>query len=520
MKSFLFDERASGILAHITSIPSPFGIGDIGHASYRFLDFLEQAGQRFWQFLPVGPTHSFFDNSPYMSCSAFAGSPLLISCELLIGQGYIKPNRIDDLPEFDPHRTQYDKVTAFKQALLEEAFSLSAHKKEKGFLSFINSNDWLDDYSLFMALKKKYPNQGWFDWPKEIAGRDPKAMKSVRRELESEIDYYNFEQYLFFSQWELLRKKAEEKNIKLIGDIPIYVGADSADVWANRDIFQIDTKTNMPTHIAGVPPDYFSETGQRWGNPLYLWQSKSKAVQEKLFDWWKKRFQINFKLTDIVRIDHFRGFADYWSIPAEEETAINGKWFDGPGERFFNDLSQELGDLPIIAEDLGIITKKVVQLRDKFGFPGMKILQFAFDDNMDNSFLPHNFTTCNCVIYTGTHDNDTTLGWFLSDSISEDDRKRIKLYANRVQHDPSPIHQDLIHVALGSIAALAIVPLQDILGYGSDCRMNIPATSKGNWRWRCALDALNEEAAVWLKEKTELFGRSVAYQSSENGNET
>lgn len=520
MKSFLIDERASGILAHITSLPSPFGIGDIGHASYRFLDFLEQAGQRFWQFLPVGPTHSFFDNSPYMSCSAFAGSPLLISCQLLVEQGYIKQNRIIDLPNFDPYQTQYDQVTVFKQTLIEEAFSLFAPKSDENFIRFTENNDWLDDYSLFMALKKKYDNQGWFDWPKDVAGRNPETMQSIRRELQTTIDYFRFEQYLFFSQWELLRKKAEEKKIKLIGDIPIYVGADSADVWANCDIFQIDPATNMPTHIAGVPPDYFSTTGQRWGNPLYQWQSKNKTVQDKLFAWWKKRFQINFKLTDIVRIDHFRGFADYWSIPAEEETAINGKWLDGPGEQFFNDLSREFGDLPIIAEDLGIITKKVEQLRDKLGFPGMKILQFAFDDNEDNSFLPHNFTTRNCVIYTGTHDNDTTLGWFLSDSISEDDRKRIKRYANRVQHDSSPIHHDLIHLAFGSIAALAIVPLQDVLGFGSDCRMNIPSTSTGNWRWRCGQESLNKEAAEWLKKKTELFGRSATVQSSENGNET
>ena len=520
MKSFLIDERASGILAHITSLPSSFGIGDIGHASYRFLDFLEQAGQRFWQFLPVGPTYSFFDNSPYMSCSAFAGSPLLISCELLIEQGYIKPNRIDNLPEFDTHRIRYDQITSFKGTIIEEAFALCKHKKEEAFFQFIDNNDWLDDYSLFMALKKKYSHQGWFDWPKEIAERAPAAMKSIRHELQPEIDYFRFEQYLFFSQWDLLRKKAEEKDIKLIGDIPIYVGADSADVWANRDLFQIDPDTNRPTHIAGVPPDYFSATGQRWGNPLYRWQSKSKAVQDKLFVWWKKRFQINFKLTDIVRIDHFRGFADYWSIPAEEETAINGEWLNGPGERFFKDLYRELGDIPIIAEDLGLITKEVEQLRDKLGFPGMKILQFAIDDNADNSFLPHNFTTRNCVIYTGTHDNDTTLGWFLSDNISEDDRKRIKMYANRVQHDSSPIHHDLIHLAFGSIAALAIVPLQDVLGYGSDCRMNIPSTSTGNWRWRCGSEALNKEAAAWLKVKTELFGRNAAVQSSENGNET
>ncbi len=520
MKSFLSGQRSSGILAHITSLPSDFGIGDIGCSSYRFIDFLEKAGQQYWQILPVGPTHTFFDNSPYMCCSAFAGNPLLICCELLAEDGLINKSSLENHPEFKPYTTQYNSVASFKRSLLEEAFKQFTLGKNEDFAKFIAQTEWLDDYALFMALKEKYSFKGWFDWPRDIGNRNPKVIQTLHTELKTKIDYFRFEQYVFFSQWKRLRTRAENKSIQLIGDIPIYVGVDSVDVWANQDIFLLDPDSFLPTHVAGVPPDYFSKTGQRWGNPLYRWNSKDKKVTDKLYGWWKKRVQSNFKLTDVARIDHFRGFANYWSIPADEETAVNGEWLKGPGEDFFTALLAELDTLPIIAEDLGIITEDVVKLLDNLGFPGMKILQFAFDDKEDNSFLPHNFSTQNCVVYTGTHDNDTTLGWFLSDSLTEEERERIKLYANREHHDHSPIYHDLIHLAFGSIAALAIIPLQDVLGYGSDCRMNTPSTSRGNWSWRCTADALKDETAQWLKRKTVLFGRANKEQLSQNRNET
>lgn len=507
MKSFLTRERASGILAHITSLPSPFGIGDMGPSSYKFIEFLHRSEQRYWQFLPVGPTHAVFDNSPYMCCSVFAGSPLLISCELLEENGLVSRDSLDNRPDFSEYVTEFDPVTTFKQNILQEAFSNFKPTDNTDYQLYIRQTCWLDDYALFMAIKEKFPQGGWFDWPEEIACRDQETISLLRQELKTRINYYRFEQFEFFRQWKLMRDHAEARDVKLIGDIPIYVSADSADVWVNQDIFLLDPETHLPTHVAGVPPDYFSETGQRWGNPLYRWQANDQLSKHKLFTWWKQRFQYTFQLVDVARIDHFRGFADYWSITAEEETAINGEWLTGPGKLFFDKIFTELGHLNIIAEDLGIITQEVTALRDSLGLPGMKILQFGFDGNPKNSFLPHNFTTSNCVVYTGTHDNDTSLGWFLSDHLNDALRSHIKEYANRTLHDPSPIHQDLIYLAMGSIAALAVTPLQDILGYGNDCRMNTPGTSKGNWRWRCPHHALNDEVADWLHKKTALFGR-------------
>lgn len=508
MKYFLTGKRASGILAHITSLPSPHGIGDIGYSSYRFIDFLEQSGQHYWQFLPTGPTSLIFDNSPYMSCSAFAGSPLLISCELLAECGLVDWETLNNSPDFPEYTVDFDKLISYKQGLLDEAFSKFNPEAASGYQTFITQTEWLEDYALFMAIKRKYPNQGWLDWPEDIARHDLQAISALKKKLQSTVDYYRFEQFEFHRQWQILRKKAEEKNIKLIGDIPIYVSLDSADVWANQDIFDLDPLTRLPTHVGGVPPDYFSSTGQRWGNPLYQWQKKDKETKERLFTWWKKRFHHTFQLVDISRIDHFRGFADYWSIDAEEETAINGDWLPGPGHAFFTRLFKEMGQLNIIAEDLGIINQKVIQLRDSLNFPGMKILQFAFDDNPDNSFLPHNYTTSNCVVYTGTHDNETSLGWFLGSHLNDNQRIQIKEYANRSLHDPSPIHKDLIYIAFSSIAALAIIPLQDVLGYGNDCRMNTPSTSSGNWRWRCPAHALNNDVSSWLKKTTKLLGRN------------
>jgi 4-alpha-glucanotransferase len=505
MKTLSTHQRTSGILAHITSLPSPFGIGDIGPSSHSFLQFLYDCGQSYWQFLPVGPTNPIFDHSPYMSTSAFAGSPLLISPELLYQHSLVNRKRIDAPPSFSPYTTEFSKVILFKKTLLQEAYRNFSADKESRYQDFLEQTQWLDDYALFMTLKEKFAQISWNKWPDEIAAHDPVALaKITAQELET-IDYYRFEQFEFFRQWELLHDCAREFNIRLFGDLPIYVGFDSVDVWANQEIFTLDRNTRMPTRVAGVPPDYFSKTGQRWGNPLYIWRDQS--TQANLLTWWIQRFATVFAMFDVARIDHFRGFESYWSIPADEETAVNGQWVKGPGKPFFTKIFSRLGKLDIIAEDLGDITPAVIRLRNSLGFPGMKILQFAFDNNPANTFLPCNFETSNYVVYTGTHDNDTTVGWYLSDKLNTSDRARIKEFANRDINDARGIHHDLIHMALSSTAGLSIIPLQDLLGFGSDCRMNTPGTKEGNWRWRCAPEFLTGEVSAWLRKKTELFGR-------------
>ena len=355
-------------------------------------------------------------------------------------------------------------------------------------------------------MKEKFNNRSWFSWPTAIKKRQPQALKLERKRLRTRIEYFCFEQYEYFRQWELLHIEAKKRDIKIFGDIPIYVSLDSADVWANQTIFDLDLD-GTPNHVSGVPPDYFSETGQRWGNPLYLWQSKDPVIQAQIVDWWVQRFRGVFKQVDVARIDHFRAFESYWSIPADCETAVDGTWLKGPGIQFFEEVYKQLGPLDIVAEDLGIITDAVHQLRHDLNFPGMKVLQFGFDGNPNNDFLPHNFRTTNCVCYTGTHDNDTTMGWFLSDALDDNLRTTIKKVANRNLHDPHPIHDDLIFLAHASIAALSIIPLQDILGFGGDCRMNIPGVAHGNWRWRCAAEFLTDEVAEKTKHVTKLFGR-------------
>ena len=517
MKNLSAQQRSSGILAHITSLPSPFGIGDIGPSSHSFLQFLRDCGQSYWQFLPVGPTNPIFDNSPYMSTSAFAGSPLLISPELLYQHSLVSRKSIDDHLSFSPYTTEFSKVIPFKRTILQEAYRNFSAGKENGYQIFLEQSPWVDDYAIFMTLKEKYSHSSWNQWPGDIAAHDPDALAKVAAHELKTIDYYRFEQFEFFRQWASLHDQARELDIRLFGDLPIYVGFDSVDVWANQDIFSLDGITRLPTRVAGVPPDYFSKTGQRWGNPLYKWRDQS--VQADLLTWWTQRFTSAFTLFDVARIDHFRGFESYWSIPADEETAVNGQWFKGPGKPFFTKIFSKLGKLDIIAEDLGDITPAVIRLKNSLGFPGMKILQFAFDANPANSFLPSNFETSNCVVYTGTHDNDTTVGWYLSDKLNTADRARIKQFANRDINDTRGIHQDLIHLALSSTAGLAIIPLQDLLGFGSDCRMNTPGTKEGNWKWRCAPEFLAGEVSTWLRQKTELFGRGPK-TSCENSSTT
>ncbi|MGB3212612.1 MAG: 4-alpha-glucanotransferase [Desulforhopalus sp.] len=503
----MIPRRSSGILAHISSLPSAYGIGDIGNASYRFIDFLVACDQSYWQFLPTGPTSASFDYSPYMSNSAFAGSYLLLSPELLLEKHLVSEPDILNHPSFSPYSTEYASVEKYKKQLLEEAYSGFNPSGYLDYEDFLEKTFWLDDYAVFMTAREIYGDVAWVSWPRELATRVDSSVHEFTQRNIDRINYYRFEQFEFFRQWQLLRKYAKEKEVSLFGDLPIYVGFDSVDVWANQEIFALDRKTLHPTHVSGVPPDYFSKTGQRWGNPLYDWHSEDADVQEKLLRWWSNRLAHLFTQVDMVRIDHFRGFESYWSIPIEQTTAIDGEWIKGPGKNFFRKITDRLGLLNIVAEDLGIITSAVETLRDELGFPGMKVLQFAFDGNSDNTFLPHNFTTPNCIVYTGTHDNDTTVGWFLSERLDDIQRQDIKRIANRDPHDLRGIHHDLIYMAQSSISILCILPLQDVLGFGSDCKMNSPGVASGNWRWRCADEFLTPETAQQLRASTQLFNR-------------
>ncbi len=499
--------RSSGVLAHLTSLPSAFGIGDMGSGTVAFLDFLDHAEQSIWQILPLGPTDPAFSNSPYMSVSAFAGNPLLISPELLLEDDLLSKSDIENAYTGSPYTVDFKEVIQSKNTLLERAFTLFKPLRCEQFQEFVKNSNWLADYCVFMALKKAYPSKPWYQWDKNIVSRKPDVLAEIKRTLRADISYFEFEQFIFFRQWHNIITAAHERNIKIFGDIPIYVSLDSADVWAHQEIFELHPKTCKPTHVAGVPPDYFSKTGQKWGNPLYSWETKDQRTQSLLIDWWSKRFEHIFKLVDIARIDHFRGFESYWSVPAQHKTALRGEWKKGPGATFFREIFAKLGNLNIVAEDLGEITDKVIALRDELGFPGMRILQFAFDGDTKNSYLPYNFDTKNTYVYTGTHDNDTTVGWYLDQQMNDNLRSVIKKMANRDIHDDHGINKDLIYLAMSSIAKTAIFPLQDVLGFGTDCRMNTPGTVDGNWLWRCSEEFLTEETAYWLKDLTLRFGR-------------
>ncbi len=503
----ILHERSSGILLPIFSLPGPFGIGDIGLPARQFIDFLKQSGQGYWQILPSGPTSRIFGDSPYMSYSAFAGSPLLISLDLLIEQNLVEQKEIDT-PCFSDHTVNYQQVSDYKKNILLLAWErFQSNKLYKNTLKdFIRSQSWVTDYGLFLALKDKFPGQPWYQWPLPLRHRLPDALKQATLELIDTIAYFIFEQYLFFSQWQQLRAYANESGIRIIGDLPIYVALDGVDVWANQQLFQLDTVSCEPTHVAGVPPDYFSATGQRWGNPLYRWNTKDPMEKNRLWDWWEQRLSVNFGFVDTLRIDHFRGFESYWAIPADEETALNGQWQAGPGLAFFKEMERRFGGMSIIAEDLGDITPEVEALRRALGYPGMKILLFAFDGTKENIYLPYN-SEKNSIIYTGTHDNDTAVGWYLSPEVSPDSKRQAKCFANRQDDHAGSFHQDLIYLALSSAPNLAILPMQDILGFGNDCRMNTPGTTDNNWQWRCGGDFLNDGVATWLHDLTRLFGR-------------
>lgn len=496
--------RGSGVLLHISSLPGRYGMGNIGGSAREFVDFLVAAGQHYWQFLPLGPTSAIAADSPYMSYSAFAGNPLFIDLEKLVDDGLVPRSALDSAPGFSEYQVDFPKVTSFVEQILQQAFlEFSKGAPVAEFTEFCSREPWLADYALFMALRENNDLLPWYQWPAEIGRYGSEELEGWRQKLAERIDYHCFCQYCFFSQWTDLKKYANSRGVSLIGDIPIYVGHDSVDLWANSDCFRLDPVTLQPTHVAGVPPDYFSATGQRWGNPLYRWQTGGK-LNRPLYDWWGARFRLMFRLADICRIDHFRGFESFWEIAFAEKTALNGSWGQGPGRAFFDDMQQHIGDLPIIAEDLGLITPAVDELRRGLGFPGMKVLQFAFDSDEKNPYLPHNYRSDNSVVYTGTHDNDTTLGWFTGRQLGDEARARVSRY---LRNSEGEISREFISLALSSTAKIAIFPMQDLLGFGNDCRMNLPGTATGNWQWRCAPRFINDEVAGWLRAESVFYNR-------------
>lgn len=503
--------RASGILLHPTSLPGPHGIGDFGREAYRFLDFLSAAGHKLWQVLPLNPTG--YGDSPFQCFSASAGNPLLINLDLLVERGVLSKVDVNLSPAVPEHMVDYGRVSAFKLPLLKRAarqfFEAANAAEQAHFEKFCQENaHWLDDFALFMACKEAHAFIAWPRWPSDIAERAPAAIQQRRLRLAQEIQAHKYWQYEFFQQWQKLRAYAHERGIQVIGDVPIYVAHDSADVWTNREFFHLDSHGN-PTKVAGVPPDYFSATGQLWGNPIYNWP----RLNETGYRWWVERFRSALRLYDIVRIDHFRGFEAYWEIPAGESTAINGRWVKGPGADLFSALKSELGELPIIAENLGVITPEVEAIRHQFEFPGMAILQFAFgNDPQGPSFRPHNYIR-ELVAYTGTHDNDTVVGWWNSggstDSIRspEDVAKEHAFARAYLDFRDEPVNWVLIRGVLGSVANTAMIALQDILGLGSEARMNLPGTASGNWRWRLVPGSLKPELSQRLREMNSLYDR-------------
>ena len=494
--------RSSGILLHPTSLPSRFGIGELGVEAYRFIDFLVESSQQLWQVLPLGPTG--YGNSPYASFSALAGNPLLISLEQLQEQRLLTEEDFSTLPEFPADKVDFELVLKIKMPLLQKAcenFKTQASVvQQKEFKAFWETKaDWLDDYALFMALREAHNGAGWHTWERNISKSYPDVLEQWRERLENEIFFHKYLQFEFFRQWSKLKQYANAEGIQIIGDIPIYVAHDSADVWAHPEIFCLDEETAQPSLMAGVPPDYFSETGQLWGNPVYKWDK----LQQNNFGWWVKRFESLLEYVDIIRIDHFRGFEAYWAVEQGQTTAMNGEWIKAPGEEFFQVLNDKLGKLPIMAEDLGIITPEVEALRDRFEFPGMKILHFAFGGGPDNPYLPFIYSR-NSVVYTGTHDNNTTIGWF--NQLSDWEKANVVRYLGSLS--PDGIHWDLIRLALGSVANQSIIPMQDLLGLGGEAQMNFPSTAEGNWGWRYQPGAITTELSDRLKTLTYTYGRA------------
>ncbi len=503
--------RFSGILLHPTSLPGRFGIGDLGPQAYAFADFLEAGAQSLWQVLPLGPTG--YGDSPYACYSAFAGNTLLISPEQLVDDGLFTRDDLADTPEFSNAEVDFEAVHKYKKSILYKAFASFKQASHPGlaiaFEEFcLRHVSWLDDYAVFRALKDAHGGVAWHEWEPALVRRDPEALLTAQKELGDQIEAQKFYQFLFFKQWFRLKSYCRQRGIKLIGDIPIFVAHDSADVWTNPDQFKLK-EDGTPIVIAGVPPDYFSATGQLWGNPLYNWD----RMQADGFKWWIERVHATLQTVDIARIDHFRGLAACWEIPGSDKTAERGRWVEAPGRELFTAIRDALGELPIIAEDLGLITPDVEALRDDFGFPGMRILQFAFSSDTRNVDLPHNYHK-NVVVYTGTHDNDTAVGWFSSVAgegstrTAEQVERERKFCMEYLNTEGKEIHWDFIRTVLASVANAAIVPLQDVLGLGTEARMNLPNSTEGNWAWRVRPNALTSQIAGRLKKLTELYGRA------------
>jgi 4-alpha-glucanotransferase len=499
--------RAAGVLLHPTSLPGRHGIGDLGVEAHAFVDFLGATGQRWWQILPLGPTG--YGNSPYQSTSSFAGNALLIDIDDLARRGWLSPEEIPHDARLPIDHVDFDAVTVLKEASLRLAYDgFRAKGDDPKFEEFIAANSgWLDEFVFYQALKDVHAGQPWYEWEPELVERAPAAMADWRERLAEGIRYHEFVQYAFEIQWQELRAACQRQGLMVIGDLPIFVAHDSADVWANPDLFYLD-KRGQPLVVAGVPPDYFSETGQLWGNPLYRWDAH--AADD--YSWWAARLRFLLGRVDIVRIDHFRGFEAYWEIPAGSTTAADGKWIEGPASKFFDAMRRRLGNLPLIAEDLGLITPGVEALRDEFSLPGMRVLQFGFGpDSGSEKHLPHRFVP-HCVVYTGTHDNDTTKGWFTSTDVATtqtwEEIESERAYARRYLDSPgNEIHWDMIRLAFSSVADTAVIPLQDILGLDSRARMNLPGKAEGNWLWRFKKGQLDRQAHDRYAELTALYSR-------------
>jgi len=491
--------RSAGILLHPTSLPGPYGIGDIGPAAHQWLDFLSAGDCKLWQILPLGPTG--YGDSPYQCFSAFAGNPYLISLDLLCEEGLLLPQDLDEKPPFPVGRIDFGAVIPWKLALLDLAFERfdqnASLEIRAAFDTFYQQErSWLDDFALFMAIKEAHGGASWTTWDPPLRDRDPEAIHEASRKLAEPMNRQIFRQFIFFHQWAALRAHAFNLGIQIIGDIPIFVAHDSSDVWAHPELFHLD-QTGNPRVVAGVPPDYFSITGQLWGNPLYHWSVHRKSG----YAWWIERFRSVLKLVDIVRLDHFRGFAGYWEVSGRAKTAVKGRWVKGPGVDFFKVLHRALGELPIIAEDLGVITPDVIRLRDHFNLPGMKVLQFAFAAGAKDPFLPHHYDQ-NCVVYTGTHDNDTARGWY--ERVGEDERSFYRRYLDR---DGSQVSWDLIRACWASIAIFALAPLQDFFSLGNEARMNYPGNPSGNWNWRLSDSTAFPGLIGFIKEINYLYSR-------------
>lgn len=502
--------RASGILLHPTSLPGPHGIGDLGDEAYRFVDFLSASGQSLWQVLPLGPTG--YGDSPYACYSAFAGNTLLVSPERLYKENLISESDLSGLPQLPEGTVDFSAAHERKDAILARAFAnyqrANNTELQNDFESFAEQNAaWLDDYALFRALKSAHDGKPWYEWDQSLVARAPAALTRAKSDLHQQIEEQKFSQFIFFKQWSELKDYCHSQGIQIIGDIPIFVAHDSADVWTNPEQFKLNADGSRIV-VAGVPPDYFSETGQYWGNPLFNWDQ----MLADGFQWWIERVQSALQTVDIARIDHFRGFVACWEIPGGDKTAERGRWVEAPGRELFTAIRNALGELPIIAEDLGVITSDVEKLRDDFGFPGMRILQFAFSSDTANIDLPHNYHQ-NVVVYTGTHDNDTTVGWFNSVAGEGSTRTAAQIECERefclkyLTTEGAEIQWDFIRAVLASVANTAVIPMQDVLGLGSEARMNLPNSTAGNWLWRLRGEDLSEDLSGRLRELTDLYGR-------------